>query len=377
MRATNYVGMMVFLSCISGPAAAARKEPDLNPLRQCLSATAAAGNYSGVVVVSRHGKIFGSLTYGHRDQDGRLPMSLETRFNIASAGKMFTAVAIGQFVDKGLLRFDQPIGEILVGLPADVGKVTIDQLLTHRSGLGDYLRAENRETIRAARTATDLLPIATGGGLSFAPGSRQQYSNSGFVVLGAIIEKLGRQSWADYVRTHIFQPARMITADLSGEVERATPLTKRSPDGTISAVAHPAPVIGGNRASPAGGATATALDMIRFGEALRTGRILPRALLDILWTGRVAAPASREGRLSYGYGFARMDFANGWWLVGHNGGSLGVNAEFELFPDQGYSVVALSNYDPPSATNAIAMARRALRGEPPCPTGTESAEPRI
>ena len=109
--------------------------------------------------------------------------------------------------------------------------------------------------------------------------------------------------------------------------------------------------------------------MIRFGEALRTGRILPRRMLDQLWTGRVAATTQSAGRLSHGYGFARRDFANGWWLVGHNGGSPGVNAEFELFPDQGYSVVALSNYDPPSATQAMAMARRILIGEQPCPAG--------
>jgi CubicO group peptidase (beta-lactamase class C family) len=292
---------------------------------------------------------------------------LKTRFNIASAGKMFTAVAIGQLVDAGRLRFDEPIGRVLPDLSPDMARITVDQLLTHRSGLGDYLRPENREAIHSARTATDLLPLATSGPLQFAPGSRQQYSNSGFVVLGAIIEKLSGESYSQYVRAHVLDPARMETADLTGDVPRATALTRRNPDGTSSPVPRPAPVMGGNRASPAGGATATALDLIKFGEALRAGKLVSLRTLGRLWPPQVPGASRGEGKLSYGYGFARMDFSGGRWLVGHNGGSLGVNAEFELFPDEGYSLVALSNYDPPAATNAIAMARRAVLGEPTCP----------
>ena len=339
---------------------------DLAALNQCVGALAKADRYSGVVAVARNGKLIDSFAFGHPDPAAREPMTLATRFNIASAGKMFTAVAIGQLVEAGRLRFDEPIGDILPNLPPQVRQITIDQLLTHRSGLGDYLRFENRDAIRAAKTATDLLPLAIGGGVSFPPGSKQQYSNSGFVVLGAIIEKLSGEPYSDYVRTHIFIPAGMTTADLDGTVRRAVALTKRNPDGTQSTRVHAAPVMGGSRGSPAGGATASALDMIRFGEAPRAGKLLSRPIIEQLWIGRVPGPAQAQGKLSYGYGFARMDFDGGRWLVGHNGGSLGANAEFELFPVDGYTAVALSNYDPPSATDVIAMARRALLGQRPC-----------
>jgi CubicO group peptidase (beta-lactamase class C family) len=328
--------------------------------------SARADRFSGILALGRDGKLIENFGFGHPDAAGQLPFSPDTRFNIASAGKMFTAVAIGQLVEQHKLSFDEPVGHVLPSLPADFAKVTIDQLLTHRSGLGDYLRFENRQAIDAARTATDLLPIAIKDGLAFAPGSRQQYSNSGYVVLGAVIEKLSGASYADYVRAHIFEPAGMTNADLTGTMPHATAMTKHAPDGSLSPVAHPAPVIGGNRASPAGGALASARDMIRFGEALRSGKILSRAIAEQLWKPRVPGPSHDGAQVSYAYGFVRMEYPGGIWAVGHGGGSLGINAEFELFPWTGETIVSLSNYDPPSATDAIAIARRAALDQSPC-----------
>jgi CubicO group peptidase (beta-lactamase class C family) len=361
MNISTYVGLIAALLGSS----AHLPSPRIEPLRQCIVEAGKSDRFSGIVGVARDGKLLSAISYGHSGINGADPITAQTRFNIASVGKMFAAVAIGQLVQSGRVRFDEPIGSVLPDLPTDVAQVTIEQLLTHRSGLGDYLRPENRVAIHSATTATDLLPIAIKNGLAFPPGTKQQYSNSGFVVLGAIVEKLSGQSYADYVRSHIFEPAGMRSADLSGTLPRATPLTKRSSDGTQSETAHPAPVIGGDRASPAGGAAASLIDMVKFAEALRSGRLVRRSILQELWKGRVPGK-SAEGQLSYGYGFARMDFPGGRWLVGHNGGSLGINAEFETFPDDGYTIVALSNYDPPAATQAIGMARRALLGEPPC-----------
>jgi hypothetical protein len=106
--------------------------------------------------------------------------------------------------------------------------------------------------------------------------------------------------------------------------------------------------------------------MIKFGEALRSGKILSRPIVDQLWVSRVAGAPRDGAEVSYAYGFVRMDYPNGAWAVGHGGGSLGINAEFELFPTAGDTIVALSNYDPPSATEAMAMARRVIVGQHPC-----------
>ncbi len=365
MRLANFFWMTACL--VTGSVApGAQRGNNSDGLRECLAASARADRFSGILALGRNGKLLKAISFGHPDAAGQLPFYPDTRFNIASAGKMFTAVAIGQLVEQRKLSFDEPVGDVLPGLPADIAKVTIDQLLTHRSGLGDYLRLENREAIDAARTATDLLPLAIKDGLSFPPGSKQQYSNSGYVVLGAVIEKLSGASYADYVRTHIFEPAGMTSADLSATVPHATPMTKHGLDGSLSSVAHPAPEIGGNRASAAGGALASARDMIRFGEALRSGKILSRSIAEQLWKPRVPGLSRDGAQVSYAYGFVRMDYPGGIWAVGHGGGSLGINAEFELFPVTGETIVSLSNYDPPSATDALAIARRVALHQRPC-----------
>lgn len=365
MRLRN---VLLFAACIIAGSTASGGEPasTINALRQCLTASASADRFSGVLAIGRNGKLTDSMIFDPPATAAQSRFSADTRFNIASAGKMFTAVAIGQLVQAGKLSFDEPVGKVLHGLPADISAVTIDQLLTHRSGLGDYLRPDNLPAIGAARSATDLLPVAIKDGLAFAPGSKQQYSNSGYIVLGAVIERLSGLSYADYVRSHVFDPAGMTTADLAGIAPHAAPMTKHEPDGSLSAVAHPAPAIGANRASSAGGAFVSARDMIKFGEALRSGKLLSRSIAEELWMPRVSGPARDGARVSYGYGFIRMDYPDGRWAVGHGGGSLGINAEFELFPTTGEAIVSLSNYDPPAATEAMAMARRAILAQLPC-----------
>jgi CubicO group peptidase (beta-lactamase class C family) len=106
--------------------------------------------------------------------------------------------------------------------------------------------------------------------------------------------------------------------------------------------------------------------MIRFGEALRSGKIVSRSITQELWKSRVPGTSRDGAQVSYAYGFVRTDYLNGQWTVGHGGGSLGINSEFELFPQTGHSIASLSNYDPPSATEAAAMARRSILGQAPC-----------
>src|SRR5687768_11004557 len=183
-------------------------------LKACLEAQAARDEYSGAMLVAERGRIVWQKGFGHADAERRDAITPETRFNIASTGKMFTAVAIGQLADAGKLRFDDPVGRHLPDLPAEMKAITIDQLLTHRSGLRDYFQPKNRATMQSARTAADLLPIAIADGLAFAPGTAQAYSNSGFVMLGAIVEKLSGLAFADYLQRRVFAPAGMTATTL-------------------------------------------------------------------------------------------------------------------------------------------------------------------
>ena len=343
----------------AGPA-----ENPLTSIRTCMDDRAAAGSFSGAMLIAERGRVVWQAGYGYADAARRARNTPETRFNIASMGKMFTAVAIAQLADQGRLGFDDPISRHLPDLPTEIGAITIHQLLTHTSGLRDYLRPENRDILQAARTAADLLPLATAGGLAFPPGTESAYSNSGFVVLGAIVERLSGQTYADYVADHIFRPAGMTSTSLNGDSPRAAAMTRRSPDGGVSeGPPHPAPAFGSHHASPAGGETSTIGDMMRFAEALRMHRLTRPATTERLWQAHLipSRQSSTTERTSYGYGFNRTDVGDRRF-VGHGGGSLGINGQLEIDPEAQRVFVALSNYDPPGATAAVLAARRAFLG---------------
>src|SRR4029450_3957071 len=176
-------------------------------LEDFLREQAATDAFSGAVLVAKDGRPTLEEAYGLANREANEANNTDTRFNIGSVGKMFTAVAIAQLVEEGKLAFDDTIGEHLTGLRADIAALTVDQLLTHTSGLGDFMRNGYPEEAKAARTRPPLLPLSINQPLEFKPGTRESYSNSGYVVLGAIIEVITGQSYYDYVREHIFQPA--------------------------------------------------------------------------------------------------------------------------------------------------------------------------
>ncbi len=291
---------------------------------------------------------------------------------------MFTAVAIGQLGDTGRLRFSDTIGQHLPNVPPELGSITIHQALTHTSGLRDYFRPENRPAILAARTATDLLPLALSGGTEFTPGGRYSYSSSGFVVLGAIVETLTGGTYSAYVRQNIFERAGMTSTSLDGEGKRSMPMTSRPEPGATgeSGQRRPAPMMGSSRASPAGGAVTTVADMHRFSVALLRGNLISAQIRQLMWTPHISVgqPTAIGGRRGYGYGFTVNDLSER--IVGHGGGSPGVNSHLEIYTASQRSVVALSNYDPPAATNVVNAARQALLGLPassgPCVAAASS-----
>ena len=319
-------------------------------LRHCMGQTADRLHFNGVAYTAHRNDVT-EETFGSSDENGNVPVQLSTRFNIGSAGKMFTAVAIGQLIDRGALRLDAPIGTYLKELPPALAGITIRQLLAHTSGLGDYLKPENRELIEKARTATALLPLAIGEPPSSAPGSRFAYSNSGYVVLGAIIERISKRSYAEYLRQEIFAPAAMKDTTLE-DAGSADPMTRMSPAGPLTK-----PALSPLRlafASPAGGEISTAADMARFLDALQNDRLITAATKAALFTEQ----RTRDGKTGYGLGFT---VSPGPPLkVGHGGGAPGINADVALFPDSGWKVVTLSNYDPPTASHMAAVLERTL-----------------
>jgi len=187
-------------------------EADLaSAVRAKVEAQAAGGRFQGAVLVARSGNVIYSGATGLADRENRIPNTLDTRFRMGSMNKMFTATAILQLVQAGKVTLDAPLGTYLKDYPnRDVAtKVTIHHLLTHTGGTGDIFGPEFDKHRLELKTLGDYVTLYGARGLEFEPGSRWQYSNYGFLLLGVIVERVSGQSYYDYVRDHIFKPAGM------------------------------------------------------------------------------------------------------------------------------------------------------------------------
>jgi D-alanyl-D-alanine carboxypeptidase len=324
---------------------------EIGTVKSCAVQAAAQLGFNGNIYI-RLGNGTLEKSFGTSDLVLKIPNTSQTRFNIASAGKMFTAVGIGLLVDRHLIQFDAPISRYLEDLEPDVGSITVAELLNHTSGLGNYFDPRNSAVIEAAHTATDLLSVALMEPLAFAPGSKRAYSNSGFVVLGAIIERVSGLPYADFVQKEILEPLNMTYTEFDA-TDAAVPMSRMSPEGMREDAQAVAPVF--LRSSPAGGIYSTAEDISTFLSALNDNRLLTRETLSSLLMARVDPGG---GDKLYGYGFnVRRDLPR---RVGHGGGAPGINAEIALYPDSKTQIIALSNRDPPTATRMVTVLEKAI-----------------
>ena len=333
-------------------------------LDRYLAEATAKDSFSGVVLISKGAETLFKKAYGVGDKKGNTPNSEETKFNIGSMSKMFTAVAIAQLAEKGRLSFTDTISKYLPDYPNRpvAEKVTIHQLLTHTSGMGDYLNEKFYANLSSIKNIADILPLFVDEPLAFEPGSKWQYSNAGYVVLGLIIEKVSGRSYFDYVKEEIFKPAGMLNTDSFAKDEHvpnmAIGYTRMNPSGGADPSAPRRENLDMRplKGSPAGGAYSTAEDLLKFALALRGDKLLSRKFTELVTTGKVEA-GGPIGK--YGYGFGDKIF-NGMHIVGHNGGGPGVGADFEMFPDLGYVSVILTNYDPPAMMPVIMKVRELI-----------------
>lgn len=302
----------------------------------------AEDRFSGVVMLAKDGTPALSKAWGMADPAKGIANRPDTKFNLGSINKFFTHVAIGQLAAAGKLSLSDTIRKHLPDYPSPVAdKITIEQLLQHRSGLGDIFGPKFLASHASLRTLSDYLPLFADKPLEFEPGTDQRYSNAGFIVLGLIIEKLSGQSYYDYVRDHITKPAGMNdTASYAIDENvpnRAIGQTKRGPEGPLPERRSNIGTLPG-RGSSAGGGYSTAADLLRFSQALLADKLLPKRWTDWLFTGNLDGAGKRN--------------------IGVAGGSPGVNAVLEIEPP--YTLIVLSNYDPPSAEEIAREGRKAL-----------------
>ena len=274
--------------------------------------------------MARNGVPSYERAYGMADREAARPNDLETAFNLGSINKFFTAMAIRQLAAAGTLDLDSSLARAWPDYPnQDVAKrITIRQLLEHRSGVqGNIFGAPQGKTRHDVLTLNDYFPLFRDQPLQFEPGSRQQYSNAGYIVLGLLLERLSGESYYDYVRRHIFEPAGM-TRTASWRADSLPPNTAigYTNEGRNTELLP-------GRGSSAGGGYSTAHDLLRLLNALRAHTI---------------AGAPDAGR------------------VGVAGGAPGINAVMEGELEGGYDVIVLANLSPPAAERVGRLIRAAL-----------------
>ncbi len=326
---------------------------------------AAADSFSGSVLLAKDGEVVFEKAWGLASRAFEVPNQVDTKFNLGSMNKMFTAVAIAQLAEQEKLAFDDALIEHLPDYPnPDVARrITLHQLLTHTSGMGDFFSAMFEVNWTQLRTPADHLPLFAMDPLLFEPGERFSYSNAGFLVLGLVVEAVSGEDYYDYVRKHVFEPAGMSNTDSWANDEVVPNLaigyTRGDPrnhdtQGPVRNNLYSHRLRGG----PAGGGFSTVHDLLAFATALMEGDLLDVTSLERVLGRHVAmGPGSY-----YGYGFGVHETL-GHENLGHNGGAPGINAELAIFPVEGYVLAVMTNMDGGASNVARRMREMIARAD--------------
>lgn len=313
--------------------------------------------FSGVIQVRHQGETVLAQAFGMANRADSIPNTTGTRFAVASGSKIFTAVAVCQLVDRGMLSFDTLLKDCLnVSFPQFDPSITIHHLLTHSSGIPDYFDEEmetdfealwHKHPVYLMRTPKDFLPLFQHLPMKFPAGERFAYSNSSFIVLGLIVEQLTGLGFQEYIRKNIFYSSDMTQSGYFATEQlpdnTALGYIEDKSTGTVKTNIFAVPAVG----QPDGGAFVTVDDLAKFWDALSAGR-----LLDKETTHRMLQPyveAKNEGEnLAYGYGvWMRTKDSE---VVSHYivGSDPGVAMTSEIFEEENTEVTVIGNLNRPT-----------------------------
>jgi D-alanyl-D-alanine carboxypeptidase len=312
-------------------------------VKSYVDALVAKEQFSGAILIAHDGKPVFDQAWGMADREKQIKNTVETQFNLGSNNKMFTAVSVLQLVQQSKLSLDKHIIDYWPDYPNRdlASRVTIRQLLTHTGGTGDIFGPEYEAHHLETRTLTDYVKLYGNRPLGFEPGSKAEYSNYGFILLGRLIEIVSGEDYQAYVQKHILAPAGMTHTDSRPEVDHV-------PGRAIGYAKGPGGLQPNTPTQPwsgtsAGGGYSTVGDLLLFANALQSGKLLSPALLQQATTSQIPGGG-------YGFGFYAMKDG----VYGHGGGEPGANAEVHVVPKKSYVIVVLANRDPFVATSSEA-----------------------
>lgn len=309
-----------------------------------------AGEPGAAVLVMRDGKPLLRKGYGMADIELGVPVQPDHVFRIGSITKQFTSVAILQLVEQGKIKFDDPITKFFPDYPTQGKTITIEHLLTHTSGIQSYTDRQGFiSSIRNDLTPQQLIDTFKNDPMQFAPGERYAYNNSAYVILGALIEKLTGQSYADYINANVFQRAGLAQTYYDDTI-KIIPKRIEGYGRTGGKVVN-ARYVSMSIPYSAGSILSTVDDLAKWTDAVAAGKLVSLDLLKRAWTPYKLTSGEST---SYGYGW-NVNELFGSRVIAHGGGIMGFSAHALSLPDDKVFVAVLSNTeDAPVSTEYLA-----------------------
>jgi CubicO group peptidase (beta-lactamase class C family) len=300
--------------------------------------------FRGTVLVVQNGRMLLARGYGRADEEWEAANTLHTKFRIGSVTKQFTATLIMQLREKRRLDLRDSICAYLQPCPEEWQPVTLHHLLSHSSGIPGHAERPTGSLATPPWTAEHIAASFRGKPLEFAPGTRWQYSDWGFSLLGLIIEKITGASYEQALRTHILEPLGMHDTGY----DHTEMILKQRATGhrLVGDALVKSEYIDMREVYAAGALYSTAADLYKWDQALYSDVIVPRHVLDLMWKDQLA---------NTGYGWfvsnPSADSKAAWWAVSgkfevaHTGAINGFTAEFLRFPRDHTTVIVLSNLE--------------------------------
>ncbi|HEX8170699.1 MAG TPA: serine hydrolase [Thermoanaerobaculia bacterium] len=352
MRQIRLAPLAALLLLLCQTAAAAQEVPTSPQLDAVVASSFKADEPGAAVLVMRDGKALLRKAYGLADVELGVAIQPEHIFRIGSITKQFTAVAILQLVEQGKISLADPIAKFFPDYPSEWKAITVEHLLTHTSGMPSYSSKDDfMSLIRTDLTPQQLIDTFKNDPLQFAPGERYASGNSDYVILGALIEKVTGQSYADYMASNVFAKAGLTHTSYDDPI-RIIPKRVKGYDRNRGAIVN-ARYVSPTIPYSAGSIISTVDDLATWTDAVAAGKVVRRDLLDRAWTPYKLPSGEATG---YGYGWA-IDDLFGSRVISHGGRVMGFTAYALWMPQEKVFVTILSNTDA-SPVSTEYLARR-------------------
>jgi len=300
------------------------------------------------IAVARDGKLILARAYGVADRSHAVDVTPDSIFHIASISKNIAAAAVLSLVDQGLVRLDDDVTRYVPAAPTHGQRVTLRQLLNHTSGIFSFTSLRDAEANEALDlTHAQILASIKDRALDFTPGTSWRYDNTGFYLVGMVVEQVTGQAYATYIRDHFFHPLGMSSSSLCTIHDNVPDLVSAYVRQNNALV--PAPFMTWMLPFSAGSVCSTATDLTRWQLALDSGQVLRPATLALM---RRPTELADGTRVDYGLG-TRLGSFLGRRVLGHTGSGGGFTTVLEDFPDDRVTITVLVNTEAAGA-NAVA-----------------------